>query len=286
MKTTSLIFLALVPLTLFAGEVKTGDNLNRVLSTLGEPRGRAQAGGRELLCFDRGVVELTSGVVTRVALRSEEAQTAFETQRTATESRVREEQEIRRIKLTAEGEAVKAAKLADKAFQSAPVETQLAYWRIFAVQYPTVSCTEQLNLVRAQFYAQERTEQIQAEEAQRAAAFKDNESSQRIFYPIYSTDSYGYGRQYSVLRRQERLDRDYHYRVSGSDRMKQEDFCQDDRTRRFQPSHHDRSRDQANMRDCRPDTRTTNNTLLAAGQDVMAWDGTKMPGGEAAGLFR
>lgn len=301
MKATSLIFLVVFPLTLMAEEVKIGDSLDQVRIALGEPRGRAQMGSRELLSFERGEVELNAQVVTRVALRSEEAQTAFATKRAATESRVREEQETRRTRLTAEGETLKATKLADKTFQSAPIRIQLEYWRNFAVQYPSVSCAEQLNLARAQFYAEEHAELVQAEEAQQAAALKDNVSNPRIFYPVYSTDSYGYGRQYSVLRRQERLDRDYYNRTLDSGRGRQDASWRNERDPRFQPSRHDRSRGRTDTRDCNPSTSgtswrnngngrprnaATNHSLLAAGQDAMAWDGTKMPGGEAAGLFR
>lgn len=300
MKTSPLMILVLLPLTLFAAEVKNGDSLATVQAALGEPRGRAQAGRRELLCFDRGEVELTSGVVTRVVLRSAEAQAAFEAKYAANALRVREEQEIRRVQLTAEGEALKAGKLADNLFQSAPLRFQVEFWRNFANQYSTVSCTEQLNLARARLYEQEQAERVQAEEAQRLAALKASESRGRIFYPMYANDSYGYEGEYRERRRQQRLDRDYHERtIHGSNYVRLDSSCRTESEPRLQARHQDWARADHNItRDCRsdaamptkggmlPSNAATNNSLLAAGQNVMAWDGTKMPGGEAAGLYR
>ena len=143
MKTTPWLLLVVIPLTLFSREVKPGDGIDQVRNTLGAPRGQLHLGNRELWSFARGEVELTSGVVTRVALRSEAAQAAFETKRTAEVSQVREEQEIRRGQLTAEGEALKASKLADVSFQSASPRLQAEFWQNFAIKYPRVSCTEQ-----------------------------------------------------------------------------------------------------------------------------------------------
>ena len=210
MKTTPWLLLVVLPLILFSSEVKPGDGIDQVRNTLGTPRGQLHLGNRELWSFARGEVELTSGVVTRVALRSEAAQAAFETKRTAEVSQVREEQEIRRGQLTAEGEALKASKLADVSFQSASPRLQAEFWQNFAIKYPRVSCTEQLSLARACFYEQEHAEQLAAEEAQRRVGIKARESEQNMFYPIYSYDPY------YEARRQDRLDREYYERLHGA----------------------------------------------------------------------
>ena len=301
MKTTSLLFLFALPLALAAGEVKRGDTIDQVQATLGAPRGRMQTGARMFLSFDRGEVELSSGVVTRVALRSEEAQTLFETKCAADAARLREELEIRRTKQVAEGEALKATKLADKSFLSAPARIQVEYWRNFAAQYPMVSCTEPLNLARAQLYAQEHIERIAAEEELRLIALKAEEASQRVFYPICSTDSRAYESRYRDQYRLERLDRDYYERIRGSSGATSMSPMREEKDRNSERNRHDWSHEEPAVRDHRHDAlfgnqcndsrevsrRTTANpALLATGQDVMAWDGTKMPGGEAAGSFR
>lgn len=295
MKTWPLMFLVLLPLTVFAGAVKNGDRIDTVLTALGGPRGRAQIGSRELLCFDRGEVELISGVVTRVALRSAEAQAAFETKRTAEALRLREEQEIRLDRLTAEGEALKISKLADKLFQSAPAREQVEFWRNFASRYSAVPCTEQLYLARARLYEQE-----QAEESRRLAELETNESSAKTVYPFHSAYYSDYDLPYREQRRQDRLDREYYERVHGSSHRRTDVTCRDERAQNFSQRHQARKRDH----DSSPDRRfekvvmnrgstggsrnntATNNSLLAVGQNVMAWDGMKMPGGEAAGLYR
>ncbi len=265
MKAAPLMLLVALPLVLNAGELKIGDSLQQVESTLGAPRGRAQMGPRELWSYERGEVELHSRLVTRISLRSEEAQTAYETKRAVAESRVREEQELLRRKLTAEGEALKASKLADSLFQRAPAKQQLEFWRNFASCYPNVSCAAQLHLARAEFYTQEQAERIEAESAQRLAELKARESHTPTFYPIPSDCAYRDNRSDRTRRI---LDRDNDERVRSSTRESNPASCQNDGEQRFQsyPS--------------------TNDSLLAAGQNVMAWDGTKIPGGEAAGLFR
>jgi hypothetical protein len=234
-----------------------------------------------------------------VALRSEETQARFEATRTAEALRVHEEQDILRIRLTAEGEALKAGKLADNLFQSAPPRYQVEFWRNFAKHYSTVSCTEQLGLAQARLYEQEQAERVRAEEALRLAELTARETSSRIYYPIYSDNSYAYDRRYREQRRQQRLDREYDERIHDSNYGRSDAFCRNDKDQKAPGKYHDRLRDRDLACDCRPAAATTgrgsdkfrnstvtNNSLLAAGQNVMAWDGTKMPGGEAAGLHR
>ena len=255
MKLTPLLLLAILPLALVAGEVKIGDSGDDVRSELGAPSGQIHWGNREVLSFARGEVELASGVVTRVALRSDDEQTGFEAKRSADISRVRENEAIRRVQRTAEGETLKASKLADANFQSAPLRFQVEFWRNFASHYPNVSCTEQLSLARALYYEQQHAEQLAAEEAQRLAEIKARDSEQRMFYPI---DSYNYDRHYSEARRQERLDREYYERVRSSHPERIAASCRDDRLKPVVP---DRNNPPA----------SSHTAMAFAGQNWLGW---------------
>ena len=186
MKTIRVVFLLVLPLTIFAGEVKRGDNIEAVRATLGTPRGQSRLGARELLYFDRGEVELSAGLVTRVALRSEKDQAAFEAKRTAEADRVRRQNQT----LLTEGEALKNRMLADPAFQATPLSYQVAFWQNFSRKYSMVSCTEQLSIAQARL-----DEQVQAtqksEQAQRIADLeakareRERENRARTYYPYY-----------------------------------------------------------------------------------------------------
>ena len=255
MKLTPLLLLAILPLTLVASEVKIGDNRDDVRSGLGAPRGQIHLGNREVLSFARGEVELTSGVVTRVALRSEDEQAAFEAKRSAEFSRVREDENIRRVQQKAEGEALKASKLVDANFQSAPLRLQVEFWRNFTSRYPNVSCTEQLNLARALYYEQQHAGQLAAEEAQRLAEIKARDSEQRMFYPV---DSYNYDRRYYDARRQERLDQEYYGRINSSHSGGIDTSCQNDRLKPVVP---DRNNPPA----------SSHTAMAFAGQNWLGW---------------
>lgn len=154
MKAISLAMMCVFPLALFAGEVKPGDTAEGVQATLGIPRGRAQIGGREFFYYDRGEVEMRSGVVTRVALISIEDQAALEARRSADALRVREEQEILRARLTTEGEALKARKLSDPYFLAASPARQVEFWEDFSRRYPGVPSAEELGGARARLAEQ------------------------------------------------------------------------------------------------------------------------------------
>ncbi len=169
MKAISFALLFALPLILNAADVKRGDTRSEVCANLGIPRGHLEVGGRELLYFDRGEVELRSGVVIRAALRSQEDQVVFDARRSAETIRVREEQEIRQAGLIVEGEALKARKLTDSAFQASPVAYQVAFWEDFSRRYSKVSSTEELSIARARLAEQVTKAQLQAEQAQRIA---------------------------------------------------------------------------------------------------------------------
>ncbi len=169
MKTLNVALLFVLPLTVFAGEVKLGDSLESVRSTLGTPRGQSHLSGRDVLYFDRGEIELSAGLVTRVALRSEKDQAVFENKQVANADRVRQEQETKHAQAITEGTAVKARMLADPAFQATPLSYQVAFWKNFSRKYSTVSCAEELSIAQARLNEQIEVAQKQAAQAQRIA---------------------------------------------------------------------------------------------------------------------
>jgi hypothetical protein len=162
MKMLSCVFLLGLPLILSAAEVRPGNTLGEVRAALGTPNGQLRIGDRHLLYYDRGDIELRSGAVTRVALLSDADYAALVVRR----GQIREEQEARRARQCAEGEALKARMLADSSFQAAPPAYQIAFWENFTRRYPEVSDTEPLLIARLRLAEQART---QIEQEQRLA---------------------------------------------------------------------------------------------------------------------
>ncbi len=188
MKTLRLTFLFILPVALLAGAVKRGDRIESVRSALGTPKGQMQAGEREVFIFDRGTVELTSGLVTRVALRSESEQVAYE----AAAAHAREVQSQSRTQQIAEGEALKARMLADHSFQTSPLSYQINFWQNFSTRYAAVPCTLELTIVRAKLNEQAETSRVQEEQAQRIAelAARAREAEARAAYAQNSRSYY------------------------------------------------------------------------------------------------
>lgn len=121
-----------------AEEIKLGDTTATVLRELGKPQGRITSGIHEVYLYDRGKVELKSGLVTSVELISAEAAVA---RRIAQEKhlqeagqRAREAQERRQV----EGNRIFSERLADTAFRAQSAGEQLAYWELFQQQYPEI----------------------------------------------------------------------------------------------------------------------------------------------------
>lgn len=240
-----------MPLVLIAGEVSLGDNRETVQNSLGAPRGRAQVGDRELLRFDRGEVELMSGVVTRVALRSEQDQTAFEARQEANASR-----------LTVEGEALKASKLTDSNFLSASPRYQLEFWLDFARRYPNVPAMDQVALARNKLYEQTRIERAQANDTQRIEEVTNPEPVDKTYYPIFPQFYGGYDYGWRGSRR-DRLDWEYRHRLAQNHRRTAGE--QDHDFRQNHPTG-------VKPRNAAPPA------LSVPGQNVMDWDGTRLPG--------
>ena len=200
MKAVHFVFLLSLPLALAAAEVKTGDSLNDVRATLGAPRGQLKIGDRQILHYDRGEIELQSGSVTRVALLSVGDYTALEAKRAADAVRINEEN----VRLDAQGEELKARKLADSAFAASPLTYQLAFWQDFSRRYPGVPVTEQLTVahmrVAEQFNAQHAQEERLAELEARvtdAEARADAADAKAYRFASYvGSGDYGYSSGY------------------------------------------------------------------------------------------
>jgi hypothetical protein len=110
-----------------AAEIHPGDSLSDVQSTLGTPRGQAQIDDKLVLYYDRGQVQLVDGKVTSLNLISTEEFAAQQAQHVA------------------EGQALKAQKLADPDFLSASPGAQLTFWQDFRMRYSEVSCDDEYN---------------------------------------------------------------------------------------------------------------------------------------------
>lgn len=190
MKRFLLAILIVLPLRAVAGEATVGDTLDRVYSAMGVPRGQLHVGRLDTLYYDRGIVELESGIVKHVALRSAQEQAAFEAKRLAEIIRVSE----KRVRLIAEGEAVKVGKLADASFLAMPPGYQVSYWENFSRRYSEVSCKEQLAQARLNLAVQVADARIRAAEAQRVADQEKLAADARTHDTIYSYDiSFQYG---------------------------------------------------------------------------------------------
>ena len=179
---------------LAAAEVRQGASIEEVRATLGIPRGQLYLGGRQVLYFERGEVEMQQGRLTRVALRSPEEQAIL----TAREKRQRGERETRRVQMRAEGTTQRDRKLADPTFQAAPVAYQVAFWEDFARRYPEVSCVEPLTIARMRLNEQIEDNRRRDEQASRLAELEERLAAaerRTFFYPVRAYTS-GYGRHH------------------------------------------------------------------------------------------
>ncbi|HEY4248103.1 MAG TPA: hypothetical protein VGM64_14730 [Lacunisphaera sp.] len=194
MKLYSLILMIVLPLTMSARDVAIGDSSVQVREAMGAPRGQVHVGGRDLLYFDRGEVELNNGRVSRVGLRSLEEQNTFESKQAEASARTDEA----RSRLMEEGRVLMASKLSDPIFQATPYSYQISFWENFSHRYPDVSPAEQLLVVRsrlAEQVAKAEADRAQAEQVQRVADLAERAARARYdyvypFYPVYRDYSY------------------------------------------------------------------------------------------------
>jgi len=194
MKALLTVILLSLPLAAYsAADVQLGDSLKTVRSALGVPRGQVKIGGRHLLYYDRGEVELRSGTVARVELRSPDEQAVFAAQRAASDQRMSEEN----ARLLAEGSELKARKLSDDDFRAAPLGYQVAFWESFAARYSGVSCSEQLTVARLRLAEQQQLE-VPYAPSETPEAMPD-EPAYVIPYGRSYLNRFGYGRNNFAL---------------------------------------------------------------------------------------
>ena len=192
---TFALLISIVP-ALSAGAVRLGDPLQTVKDELGAPRGQLDRGGRHVLYFDRGEVELRAGVVSRIALLSVEEFRTREAARAAVDARSRAEMAERRAKLVEDGERIRAAKQIDPIFQAAPISYQVTFWQAFARHYPDVSCDEQLAILRARYAEQLEASRARLENEEKIASLeariRANEAGDDIYSTPYRIRTFGY----------------------------------------------------------------------------------------------
>jgi hypothetical protein len=166
MKTITFLLLLAAPVLAQATEIHLGASLADVRAALGAPNGYAQINNRLTLFYDRGQVQLVDGRVVSSDFLSPEDFAEKQARDKAIAAQAAQH--------LAEGQALKAQKLADPNFTSAPPAYQLAFWQYFRLRYPEVPCDDEYNLALArqqeQLAAQEREQKVAELEARVADA--------------------------------------------------------------------------------------------------------------------
>ena len=146
-----------------AEDPQPGDDRQSVIQQLGKPRGRMRMGDRETLVYDRGMVELSTGVVSKVNLVTAEEVAAREAAR-AEAARLAELAWRARVE---EGERAREALLEDTALKTNSPAAQVAAWQQFQREHPDVAPPAEFQQAMA---AQAAAERKAAEAAALAAA--------------------------------------------------------------------------------------------------------------------
>ena len=146
-----------------AEDPQPGDARASVLQQLGKPRGRMRMGDRETLVYDRGLVELSTGVVSKVKLVTAEEVAMREAAR-AEAARVAELAWRERV---AAGEQAREALLEDAALKTNSPAAQVAAWQQFQREHPDVAPPAEFQQALA---AQQAADRKAAEAAALAAA--------------------------------------------------------------------------------------------------------------------
>jgi hypothetical protein len=162
MKTLAFLLLLAAPVLAHATDIHSGDSLADVQAALGAPNGQVQLGDKLVLFYDRGQVQLVDGKVTGSKLISAEEFAAQKAKLAA-----------QKAKHAAEGQALKAQKLADPDFVSASPGAQLIFWQDFRMHYPEVSCDDEYKLALAHWQA----DQQKVFEQQQIAAAAERQRS-------------------------------------------------------------------------------------------------------------
>jgi hypothetical protein len=234
MKTIAFLLLLAAPMLAHATEIHLGDSLADVRSALGAPNGYAQVNNNLTLFYDRGQVQFVDGRVISSDFLSPEDFAAKQARDKAAAA-----QAAQRM---AEGQALKAQKLADPNFTSAPPAYQLAFWLDFRVRYPEVPCDDEYNLALArqqeQLAAQEREQRVaeleaRVADAENRATLAENLARQANYNASYASPFFlgGVPRERFREREDEDHDRD---RFRERQREHEDKDC-DDRGSRARP---------------------------------------------------
>ncbi|HWZ95554.1 MAG TPA: hypothetical protein VNW30_10195 [Opitutaceae bacterium] len=164
MKTLVFLLLLATPLLAHAADLHPGDSLADVQAALGAPIGQAQLGNKLILDYERGQVQLVDGKVIDFNFLSPKAFAAQQAQQKADEAKAVQ----LKAQHIAEEQALKAQKLADPNFTSAPPAYQVSFWQDFRRRYPEVSCDDEYKLALAR--QQEAEQKVAALEARVADA--------------------------------------------------------------------------------------------------------------------
>jgi hypothetical protein len=174
MKIITFLLLLAAPVLAHATDIHPGDSLADVQAALGAPKGQAQLSNKLVLDYDRGQVQLMDGKVIRSKLISAEE---FASQK---------------VQHAAEGQALKAQKLADPNFISASPGAQLIFWKDFRLRYPEVSCNDEYNLALARWQADQQRifeqQQIAAAQQQRSVPAAQNTQDTAASQPQATAD--------------------------------------------------------------------------------------------------
>ena len=181
--------------------IRRGETVEVVYEKLGKPRGMVDFGGKRVLYYHLGSVEITSGVVTAFDLMSEE-----EYARRMEASRIREAQRIEREKANrarhlSAGRARKQRVLNDPDFVTASGAQKLSFWKRFSTGYPEVDIRADLadavNQARTEGLAKREAElqrqriaqleQEVADKEQRARAAEREARRARTYNPYYAS---------------------------------------------------------------------------------------------------
>lgn len=126
------------------GMPEEGMSPAQVRALLGEPQGSMEMGASIWWVFERGNVRFRDGKLVEHTIIDEET------------ARIRqEEQAVARVRNREEGEALKAARLADVSFLALPASERLRFWTAFQRSYPDVDVFTPLAQARAEVNAQE-----------------------------------------------------------------------------------------------------------------------------------
>jgi hypothetical protein len=174
MKTIAILLLLATPVLVHATDIHPGESLADVKSTLGPPTGQAQIEDKLVLFYDRGQVQLVDGRVVGSDFLSPEDFAIQQAQQKAIDAKASQ----LRAQRIAEGKTLKAQKLADPNFTSAPPAYQVAFWQDFRLRYPEVSCDDEYKLALArQQEAEQKVADLEARvadaEARAARAERD-----------------------------------------------------------------------------------------------------------------